>query len=137
MNKWRGCRCVLVVVILCAGFLPARADDQVLLRKQFLDVFAKAELGQGVSKLTLPKGWTKKALIQTIDVQTGIWRVGMEKGTTVFRIYPYYSEREAGGSVAYACLVVKVADPSVTRKQLIEAFEGQRRSRPLRTKEYE
>jgi len=87
--------------------------------------------------MSLPKGWAKKAFIQAIDIQTGIWRVRIEEGTTVFRIYPYYDEREAEGAGAYACLVVKIDRPSVTKKQLVEAFEGQRRGRPLSIREYE
>lgn len=51
--------------------------------------------------------WLKRALIQRIDSQTGIWNILMEPGYSVFRIYPYLSKASPPPCV-YQGIVLKV-----------------------------
>lgn len=126
----------LAAVVFCTISFAADTNDQEILRKQFLDAFAKVEIGQDVSNVPLPKGWTQKALIQLIDVQFGKWDVWMEDGTTVFRIYPYFGRSEPKAGVGYSCVVLKVDKPSITVEKIVEAFEGHQSGEPLRVTEY-
>jgi len=53
------------------------------------------------------KDWSKRALIQRVDAQTGIWNILMERGYSVFRIYPYQSE-DSPQPCVYQGIVLKV-----------------------------
>lgn len=53
------------------------------------------------------KDWLQRALIQRIEVQTGIWHIWIEPGYSVFRIYPYLSKESPQPSV-YQGIVLKV-----------------------------
>ena len=51
--------------------------------------------------------WLQHALIQQIRSQTGLWRVRLEDGYTVFRIYPYLAKNAPQPS-RYLGIVLKV-----------------------------
>jgi hypothetical protein len=53
------------------------------------------------------KDWLKRALIQRVDAQTGIWNIWMEPSYSVFRIYPYQSKNSPQPCV-YQGIVLKV-----------------------------
>jgi len=53
------------------------------------------------------KDWVRRSRIQRIDVQTGIWPIWIERGYSVFRIYPYLSKGSPQPSV-YQGIVLKV-----------------------------
>jgi hypothetical protein len=53
------------------------------------------------------KDWLKRALIQRVDAQTGIWNIPMEPGYSVFRIYPYQS-KDSPQPCVYQGIVLKV-----------------------------
>ncbi len=53
------------------------------------------------------KDWLKLALIDRVDVQTGIWNILIEPGYSVFEIYPYKSKGSPQPCV-YQGIVLKV-----------------------------
>lgn len=53
------------------------------------------------------KDWLKRASIQRVDAQTGIWNIQMEPGYSVFRIYPYQS-KDSPQPCVYQGIVLKV-----------------------------
>ena len=67
------------------------------------------------------KDWLDRALIQYIDGQTGHWYIGLERGYSVFRIYPYLSDGSPQPTV-YQGIVLKVKG-TLSVKDLLTAFE--------------
>jgi hypothetical protein len=53
------------------------------------------------------KHWLKRALVQRVDSQTGIWNILIEPGYSVFRIYPYQS-KDSPQPCVYQGIVLKV-----------------------------
>jgi hypothetical protein len=106
------------------------------LRSQFLETFSQIKLGQDISKTSLPKGWADQALIQPIYMQTGYWFVTFEKGTSIFRVYPYFDENEGKTFRSFSCVVLKVDSPTVSLEELVDAFEAHRTGEPLRIVQY-
>lgn len=66
------------------------------------------------------EGWLDRALIQHIGFQTGRWRIGIEPGYTVFRIYPFLAEGDSQPRV-YQGIVLKV-NGSLSVEQLLDAI---------------
>jgi hypothetical protein len=140
----------LVALVACTHSLLAETNNvdpysYAILRKQFLDAFAKTEIGQDVSKLSLPRGWLQKASIQDIHDQTESLDVRLQAGTTVFRIYPYWrvmtednvrSTDDGTGKPSPSRVIVKVGKPSLTYEKMIEALEGHESGDPVRFVEY-
>jgi len=115
---------------------PLPKGNKATLRRQFLETFSQIRLGQDISKTSLPKGWADQALIQPIYMQTGYWFVTFEKGTSVFRVYPYFDENEGKTFRSFSCVVLKVDSPTVSLEELVDAFEARRTGEPLRIVQY-
>jgi len=79
------------------------------------------------------KEWLERALIQRITFQTGIWHIWIERGYTVFRIYPYLSKEGAQPSV-YQGIVVKV-NGSLSVEDLVAAIR--KRTPTVKIDEYD
>lgn len=79
------------------------------------------------------KDWLRRALIQRIDFQTGIWHIHIEPGYTVFRIYPYVSKTNPM-PLAYQGIVLKV-NGTLSEDDLIAAIRN--RSSLVRIDEYD
>lgn len=69
------------------------------------------------------QGWLDSALIQSISMQTGIWRVLSEAGYSVYRVYPYLDASEQPTS--FQGIVVKV-NGDLTVAQLLLAIRTRR-----------
>ena len=93
------------------------------------------------------KGWLERALIQRVTVQTGKWNIWIEKGYSVFVIFPYLAEVKSTphitlgvvfkvkGDLTTAGLVKEIRDrnPDVTIDEFDVFSVGSRvikRSRP-------
>jgi hypothetical protein len=68
------------------------------------------------------KDWLDRALIQYIDGQTGHWYIGLERGYSVFRIYPYLSDGSPQPTV-YQGIVLKVKG-TLSVKDLLTAVRN-------------
>ena len=79
------------------------------------------------------KDWLERALIQRIEVQTGIWYVWIEPGFTVCRIYPYLSEKSPQPSV-YQGICLKV-NGTLSVKDLVAAIRN--RTPTIKIDEYD
>ncbi|MFC1707186.1 hypothetical protein ACFL59_10295 [Planctomycetota bacterium] len=69
-----------------------------------------------VTDLLREKDWLDDALVQQIPFQTGHWRVNIENGHTVFRIYPHLAKDEK--PKLFQGIVVKVDKPDVSVEEL-------------------
>ena len=79
------------------------------------------------------KDWLERALIQQIDFQTGKWHIWIEPGYSVFRIYPYLSNRSPQPNV-YQGIVLKVKG-TLSLEDLLAAIR--KRTPTIRIDEYD
>jgi hypothetical protein len=89
---------------------PNLETDHVRLSTPVVKAWREIPVGSPVYALddaAGAKGWLERALIQSIEVQTGKWYVWIEPGYSVFRIYPYLSKNSPQPSV-YQGIVLKV-----------------------------
>jgi hypothetical protein len=84
--------------------------DYTRLSTPVVKAWARIPVGSAVFALDDAAGtkdWLKRALIQRVDAQTGIWNILMEPGYSVFRIYPYQS-KDSPQPCVYQGIVLKV-----------------------------
>jgi hypothetical protein len=127
------CRLSNVLIFLALATACLAAPDP---RRAFLDAFAATKPGQELASIDLPSGWSGKACIQPVGIQTGKWDVWMEHGASVFRIYPFFDEKEGSQAGGYHCLVLKVIPEGLSVKELIAAFTGKLGRKTVRVVEY-
>lgn len=80
-----------------------------------------------------PKDWLERALIEHIGGQTGIWYIQIERGYSVFRIYPYLSKRSSQPCV-YQGIVLKV-NGTLSVEDLLTAIRN--RTQTIKIDEYD
>jgi hypothetical protein len=90
--------------------VPATQPDHIRLSTPVVMAWREIPVGSPVYALddaARAKDWLEQSLIQSIEVQTGIWHIRLEPGYSVFRIYPYLS-KESPQPSAYQGIVLKV-----------------------------
>lgn len=84
--------------------------DHVRLSTPLVKAWREIHVGSPVYALNDAVGtkdWLERALIEKIDFQTGIWYIEIERGYSVFRIYPYLS-KDSPQTGPYQGIVLKV-----------------------------
>jgi hypothetical protein len=88
----------------------SKETDHVRLSAPIVKAWREVPVGSPVYALDDAAGtkdWLQRALIQRIEFQTGIWYVPIERGYSVFRIYPYLS-KDSPQPIVYQGIVLKV-----------------------------
>lgn len=105
---------------------PDREEvDHVRLSTPVVEAWRQIPVGSPVYVLddvVAQKDWLKRALIQRIDFQTGVWNIWNEHGYTVFRICPYMSKDSPQPQV-YQGIVLKVKG-TLSVKDLAAAIQS-------------
>jgi hypothetical protein len=104
---------------------PGPESDHLRLSTPVVKAWRKLPVGCPVYALddaVVTKGWLEGALIQRIDRQTGIWHIEIERGYTVFRIYPYLSNVSGRWSL-YQGIVLKVKG-TLSEEDLLAAIRN-------------
>jgi hypothetical protein len=131
------CITLLLAATFIAGFLRgAEGDELTRSRREFLEAFQKIPAATEVSTIVLPGNWIPAMEIHSIDSQYGKWLVWMEKGASVFSIYPYYDEKEVARFGGVSCVVIKLDADRLTVDDMVAAFQGHRKGSPLHLIEY-
>ena len=105
--------------------------DYIRLSTPIVKAWARIPVGSAVFALDDAAGAKdslKRALVQRVDAQTGIWNILMEPGYSVFTIYPYQSKGSPQLCV-YQGIVLKV-NGVLTVDELLAAI----RDRTTKTK---
>ena len=113
-----------------------RESDHVRLSTPILKEWRTIPLGSPVYKLVDAAGsedWLEHSQIQPITVQTGVWHILIERGYSVFRIYPYLSNDNPPPNV-HQGIVLRV-NGSLSREQLVAAIR--KRNPMVKIDEYE
>lgn len=102
-----------------AGYAAVHVEKSTPVVRSWKDLRS----GDPVARLAASeREWIDHALVQRIAFQTGVWDVRLEEGHTVFRIYPYMSNREAEHPPYYQGIVIKVDVPRMSAEDLVRAI---------------
>jgi len=116
---------------------PKREEtDHVRLSTPVVEAWREIPVGSPVYALVDAVGakdWLGRALMQHVELQTGIWHIWIEPGYSVFRIYPYLSEESPQPSV-YQGIVLKVKG-TLSVQDLLTAIRN--RTPTVKIDEYE
>jgi hypothetical protein len=116
-------RSLIACLVLLAGFGSSRSlaqqsapckskgdADYMRLTTPIVKAWERVPVGSAVYALddaARSEDWLKRALIQRVDAQTGIWNILMEPGYSVFRVYPYQT-KDSPQPCVYQGIVLKV-----------------------------
>jgi len=89
-----------------------------------IKAWEKVSVGSPISALddaAATKGWLDQATVQLVDLQSGIWNIDIERGYSVFRIYPDLSKDDT--HCIFQGIVVKV-NGNLTADDLLAAIKS-------------
>ena len=104
---------------------PGGESDHLRVSTAIVKAWRRLPVGcpvHALDDLVVTKGWLEGALIQRVDRQTGIWHIQIERGYTVFRIYPYLSNASTEAR-DYQGIVLKV-NGTLSVEDLIAAIRN-------------
>jgi len=112
---------VFLGVAACSGVRDGTPDS---MEERFINAFLEAEPGVELRNIELRENWWERTLVLPVGVQTGVWYVWIEAGTTVFTLHPGCVEDEGDNLCDFDCVVLKVDAPRLSTEDLLAAFQG-------------